>query len=87
MGNSCKKFDETAGNITAYTREEISRHNQPNDCWIIIDNIVYNVSEYWKVHPGGGAFLLKYAGKDATLAFREFNHSPFATQQLKSLNA
>lgn len=52
---------------------------------MIIDNVVYNVSEYWKVHPGGGHYLKRWAGKDATLVFREFNHTAFASAQLASL--
>lgn len=66
--------------LTAYTRDEVATHNKPSDCWVIIDNIVYNVTEYWRVHPGGGSFILKYGGRDATLAYREYNHSPFATK-------
>ena len=81
MGNSCNACQNAvdAGNHnTTFTREEVSQHNKLSDCWVIIDNIIYNLTEYWKVHPGGGSFILKYAGKDATLAFREFNHTPFA---------
>lgn len=49
----------------------------------MIDNIVYNVSDYWKVHPGGGAWLLKYGGKDATIPFREYGHSTAAQAMLR----
>ena len=59
-------------------RSEVSLHNTPEDCWIVIDSVVYDFSDYWKVHPGGSAFVLKWAGKDATLAFREYGHSPYA---------
>lgn len=78
--SSCQNTNDSGNHNTTFTREEVSRHCEPNDCWIIIDNIIYNVSEYWRVHPGGGAYILKYGGKDATLAFREYNHTPFAHQ-------
>jgi len=88
-------------------KTEVAKHNSINDCWLIIDNIVYDVSDYLQCHPAGGIsiynysfslkklqfyllllllpililakYLLEYAGKDATHAFREFGHSPFAS--------
>lgn len=65
------------------TRQDVSKHCTPDDCWVILDGVVYDVTEYWRVHPGGGHYLLRFAGSDATLGFREFNHSPFAFQQLQ----
>lgn len=56
----------------------MEKHNLPHDCWIVIDQIVYDVSDYWRVHPGGGSWLLKFAGKDATIPFREYGHSSAA---------
>jgi cytochrome b involved in lipid metabolism len=35
--------------------EEISKHNIPEDLWIVVDNIVYDMSEYAQEHPGGPA--------------------------------
>lgn len=40
------------------TREQVKEHNKSNDAWIIIDKIVYDVSEYWRIHPGGGLGIL-----------------------------
>lgn len=68
-------------------RSEVLSHNKPDDCWIILDNIVYNVTDYWKVHPGGMNYVLKWAGKDATNGFREYGHTPYAIAQLFSLGA
>lgn len=82
MGNSCtgRSSDTTEphNGLPVISRDVVAKHNTPEDCWIVIDNIVYNVSEYWKVHPGGGEYVKRWAGKDATLPFREFNHSAFA---------
>lgn len=51
------------------TMEEVSRHNRPDDCWIIIGGVVYDVSEFLSVHPGGAGVLMEYAGRDCTEAF------------------
>jgi cytochrome b involved in lipid metabolism len=46
-----------------YTREEVSKHNTPEDAWIVIDNNVYDISKFAKIHPGGTQILLDYAGR------------------------
>lgn len=48
--------------VTVYTREEVAKHNQPGDAWIIIDNFVYDISKFAKLHPGGNQILMDYAG-------------------------
>ncbi|KAJ3343788.1 hypothetical protein HDU93_006705 [Gonapodya sp. JEL0774] len=45
---------------------EIASHNSPSDAWMIIDSVVYDVSTFAELHPGGTKILLEYAGKDAT---------------------
>ncbi|KAL1968812.1 hypothetical protein VTN77DRAFT_1173 [Rasamsonia byssochlamydoides] len=55
--------------------QEISRHNTPTDCWIVIDGQVWDVTDFHEQHPGGSAIILKYAGRDATKAYSEV-HSP-----------
>ncbi|KAI0087286.1 acyl-CoA dehydrogenase/oxidase [Irpex rosettiformis] len=54
-----------------YTREEVAKHNSPEDLWIIIDAKVYNVSRFKDMHPGGTAVFLEedVRGQDATEAF------------------
>lgn len=39
-------------NITL-SLNEISRHRLASDCWLIINNQVYNITSYLSVHPGG----------------------------------
>ncbi|KAI1473586.1 FMN-dependent dehydrogenase-domain-containing protein [Daldinia eschscholtzii] len=55
--------------------EEISRHCSLKDLWLVVDGVVYDLSEFALEHPGGSAVLLDYAGRDATAAYSEV-HSP-----------
>ena len=45
-----------------FTLNEVSRHNQVDDCWIIIHNMIYDVTTYLSLHPGGIPLILKCAG-------------------------
>ncbi|CAK9436847.1 uncharacterized protein LODBEIA_P13690 [Lodderomyces beijingensis] len=49
--------------------EEVAKHNKKDDCWVIIHDKAYDLSDFLDEHPGGPAIILKYAGKDATTAF------------------
>jgi cytochrome b involved in lipid metabolism len=43
--------------------------------WVVVDGYVYDVTTMVEVHPGGATVLRRWAGKDATRAFRAANHS------------
>ncbi|KAI5962275.1 uncharacterized protein KGF55_003351 [Candida pseudojiufengensis] len=49
--------------------EEVSKHNNKKDCWVIIHDKAYDLTEFMPNHPGGEAIILKYAGKNATKVF------------------
>ncbi|GAB0098621.1 cytochrome b5 [Sergentomyia squamirostris] len=70
-----------------FTEEEVKLKNgkSGNDCWIIVKNSVYNVTNYLKDHPGGDDLILEWGGKDATKAFYDFGHSSDAQKDLKRL--
>jgi predicted heme/steroid binding protein len=55
--------------------EEIGRHSTEDDCWIIVDGKVYDVTKFLQEHPGGKRILLKVAGQDATKEFHSL-HAP-----------
>ncbi|KAI0120137.1 mitochondrial cytochrome-like protein b2 [Nemania sp. FL0031] len=55
--------------------EEISAHNSIDDLWVVVDGIVYDLSDFAPEHPGGVEVLLQHAGRDATAAYSEV-HSP-----------
>ncbi|KEP48560.1 acyl-CoA dehydrogenase [Rhizoctonia solani 123E] len=57
--------------MKVFTREEVAKHNKEGDLWIIVDSVVFDLSKFAAMHPGGLSVLLdeEIAGKDATEAF------------------
>eukprot|EP01023_Acetabularia_acetabulum_P015906 TRINITY_DN1781_c0_g2_i3.p1 TRINITY_DN1781_c0_g2~~TRINITY_DN1781_c0_g2_i3.p1 ORF type:complete len:455 (-),score=55.86 TRINITY_DN1781_c0_g2_i3:388-1752(-) len=52
--------------------EEISQHNMPNDCWVVIDSKVYDVTKWVPIHPGGSLIHVS-AGQDCTQLFLSYH--------------
>jgi len=50
---------------TTYTREQVAQHNTEQDCWVILEGKVLDLSGFASDHPGRSAFM-HAAGKDAT---------------------
>jgi cytochrome b involved in lipid metabolism len=55
--------------MPSYTWQEISKHVEQEDCWIVVQGKVFDVTSFLKSHPGGRWIILKSAGQDATAAF------------------
>jgi len=45
---------------------EIAKHNKSSDCWLLVNNKVYNVSSYISAHPGGSGTIIPNCGKEST---------------------
>lgn len=60
------------------TRAQVQQHNSRQSARIIIDNLVYEITEFLMEHPGGIDVLLDNAGKDASRCFHEVGHSEIA---------
>ncbi len=58
-----------------YTWAEVAKHNKEDDCWVVVNGQVLDVTKFLPDHPGGKKAILLFAGKDAT---EEFNllHKP-----------
>ena len=72
---------------TKLTLEDVQKHNSPTDCWIIINNKVYDVTKYIELHPAPPSTITVFCGKESTQAYntkggRGINHSANANQLL-----
>ena len=51
-----------------YTKEEVKENN-----YIIIENDVYDFTNFEEKHPGGAKVLIYYRGKDGTETFNKIS--------------
>ncbi|XP_034952740.1 cytochrome B5-like protein isoform X2 [Chelonus insularis] len=63
---------------------ELALHDSITDCWIAINDYVYDCTEFIKSHPGGVDIIGEYAGRDATIAFIGTGHSRMAFEILNN---
>lgn len=64
----------------SFTWEEVQKHRTPQDAWVVYNNKVYDVSD-WYEHPGGGV-IFTHAGDDMTDIFAAF-HAPGSQNLIK----
>lgn len=64
------------------TRAELARHASRRDCWVALQGMVYDVTDFLHDHPGGDHVLLDHAGADGTAAFVLQAHSTRALAQM-----
>lgn len=47
----------------------VAQHNSSSDCWVVVNQKVYNVTNFLALHPAGPDKIIPFCGKDATDAF------------------
>ena len=55
------------------TIDEVAKHNTETDAWVVVEDVVYDVTPYLEYHPGGVRILANAAGKDATSLFNKYH--------------
>lgn len=65
-----------------YDPSEVAKHNTADDCWIIVDGKVYDVTDYVYDHPGGDS-ILNSAGGDSSVGVHGPQHPPSMWDVLK----
>ena len=51
------------------TMEELAKHNSEDNCWLLINGNIYDVTEYAVEHPGGPT-IYEGCGIDSTELFK-----------------
>ncbi|KAF4008116.1 hypothetical protein G4228_019736 [Cervus hanglu yarkandensis] len=74
------KCDLPRKSLNRYTWQEIQRHRQETDQWLVINRKVYDVTGWADRHPGGRKVLNHYAGEYATDVFRAMHPDPDIVQ-------
>lgn len=71
------------------TVDAVAAHASVDDCWVIIEGKVYDITTYIPQHPTPAAVLLPWCGRDATKGMRTKGygreHSPTAWGLLEQL--
>lgn len=75
-GSSAAAAASMARNAPPLSPPGVRRHDQEGDCWVIIREEVYNVSELLDSHPGGSYAIFQHGGTDATRAFLDAHPVP-----------
>ncbi|KJZ79525.1 Putative cytochrome b5 [Hirsutella minnesotensis 3608] len=57
-----------------FTTAEVGQHkDDANGYWLIVENDVYDLTNFMDEHPGGPKILKRFAGKNATKAFWKYH--------------
>ncbi|XP_076199613.1 acyl-CoA (8-3)-desaturase-like [Aptenodytes patagonicus] len=76
--------------LRRFTWEEIGQRTgrgpPPQERWLVIERKVYDISHFYRRHPGGARLIGSHAGQDATDAFEAFHvDKVLVSKYLKSL--
>lgn len=67
----------TTGTRKTLSSTEVAKHSTREDCYLIVKNIVYDVTTYIDKHPGGKSKIVNKCGQESSSAFAAI-HSNFA---------
>ncbi|CAE7769784.1 ACADL [Symbiodinium pilosum] len=59
------------------TRAEVAKHCTADDCWLIVNGRVYDVTGFLDEHPAGRSIVLLHGGKDCTKEFLQVHSEDY----------
>ncbi len=63
--------------VREFSAEEVARHRSPSDCWMIINNRVWDVTSFLRDHPAGPLIMQLHGGRDASTAFLDVHSESY----------
>lgn len=73
--------------VEQFNVNEIAKHNNVDDCWLLIEGRVYDVTSYIIDHPAPPRTIIDYCGGEATKAYdtkeTDKPHSEYAHELLE----
>jgi cytochrome b involved in lipid metabolism len=78
VGEPQNQSGDDSQSLVGYSTADVAKHAVTSDCWIIINDGVYNVTAFLAEHPGGTRAIARLCGQDATAAFEGVGHSSTA---------
>jgi cytochrome b involved in lipid metabolism len=53
---------DSSSDSTSITLAQLKEHSQSGDCWVSYEGVVYDITEWLPLHPGGSAVIAQYCG-------------------------
>ena len=53
-----------------FSWEEVAKHNSPGNAWVVVNDLVCDVTGFVRSHPGGLAVLEEHLGTDVSHLIR-----------------
>jgi len=69
--------------LTQISLKEVEEHDSSDSLWIVIDDKIYDLTDFAAEHPGGSHVLEENAGREATQEFEDAGHSDDARAMMK----
>lgn len=72
------------------TQEELRLHNRigdaslPDDVWVLVNGKVYDLSKFYRKHPGSPEVIEEFAGKDGSKSFNDAGHPSGAKKEMEA---
>jgi cytochrome b involved in lipid metabolism len=74
--------DDPLAGAPVISVEKLREHKSRKSCWISVDGLVYDVTDWLTKHPGGEIVILNAAGLDVSDLFNAY-HPPSIRRMLK----
>merc|ERR1719498_2147765 len=68
-GGAAAPVAAAAAAVAGYSLADVAKHTTKEDCWVVVNGQVLDVTKFLPDHPGGELAILTFAGKDATAEF------------------